>query len=294
MRRVGVSRRALIGGLGLTICAARAVASSHARVAALSWPATQDLITLGVEPLCTPEKERYARLVVEPELPPSVAEIGLRPEPNLELLSGLKPDLIIIDQTQMMARAKLERIAPVMIHATVSTAGQPLDVSAASLRQIADRLAMTDRYDRYADEFERVLSETRAKIASMSRRRFYVATPIDGRRALVFGRNSLFDAVLKRLDLENSWTEATNLYGFSTVGVERLAGAAGFSLISFVGRSGPAGERLLQSPLWRSFDFVRERRIVSLPEVLFFGGLPSAARFARLLGSTLPAEPSLG
>ena len=98
------------------LCATQAATSQPGpRVAALGWACAQTLLALGVVPLVVPEIERYGRLVVEPAVPSSVQEIGLRSEPNLELLQSFAPDIIIIDPSITAAIPRLKLIAPVEI-----------------------------------------------------------------------------------------------------------------------------------------------------------------------------------
>ena len=46
----------------------------------------------------------------------------------------------------------------------------------------------------------------------------------NARHVRVFGDNSLYQAVIDRLGLENVWTRDTNLWGFTLVGIEELIG----------------------------------------------------------------------
>ena len=101
-RRAFLGAGAAIGGTALAGAWPMAFAQtggsrSGPRVAALGWACAQTILALGVVPLVIPEIERYGRLVVEPAVPSGVQEIGLRSEPNLELLQSFAPDIIIID-----------------------------------------------------------------------------------------------------------------------------------------------------------------------------------------------------
>lgn len=48
-------------------------------------------------------------------MPQSVVDVGLRMEPNLELIRALRPDLILLSPMQQASVPLLERIAPVQI-----------------------------------------------------------------------------------------------------------------------------------------------------------------------------------
>ncbi len=57
--------------------------------------------------------------------------------------------------------------------------------------------------------------------------------------------------------------------------------------LSLVSRS------FLTEPIWRNLPFAAAQRVVALPPVWLFGGLPAAQRFARLLGDAAVGPPAL-
>ncbi len=69
----------------------------------------------------------YNLWVDEPKLPASVIDVGLRTEPNLELLTQMKPSLVLLSATGLrpVADDKLERIAPTMGFDLNSGDGKP-------------------------------------------------------------------------------------------------------------------------------------------------------------------------
>ncbi len=61
------------------------------RVVALEWLPAELLLALGVTPYGVADIPNYRLWVNEPALPDSVIDVGLRTEPNLELLTQMKP-----------------------------------------------------------------------------------------------------------------------------------------------------------------------------------------------------------
>ena len=47
---------------------------------------------------------------------------------------------------------------------------------------------------------------------------------MDTKHVRVFGENSLYSQAINQLGLSNAWTEKTNSWGFSMVGIDKLAG----------------------------------------------------------------------
>lgn len=287
-----LSRRELVAAAALLpTCGRRArAASPQPRVAALGWSSAQTLLALGLVPLAVPEIERYGRLVVEPAIPAQVSEIGLRSEPNLELLRQLAPDLIVVDPSLASARARLEQIAPVDIFTTLAPGRRPLATAQESTRQLAARLGLGAACERYLDSFEAALAGYRTQAAGYRGGPLYLIHELFRNRALVFGSTSLYQDVLDRFGLRNAWTGPSSLYGHIVVGLEDLAEVPDARLVLVNSRAADF-ERLLRSqPFLRSLPAVRASRLTVLSDVLFYGGVPAAERFARLLADRLPKD----
>ena len=83
-------------------------------VAAIDWGLLETLLAIGATPVAATELLQFRKIAVEPAVPESVADLGLRGSPSFELLRIVKPDLILISGFYEYQRASLERIAPVL------------------------------------------------------------------------------------------------------------------------------------------------------------------------------------
>ncbi|MEG7487427.1 ABC transporter substrate-binding protein, partial [Enterobacter hormaechei] len=91
-----ISRRRLLTAMALSplllkMGPARAAAIDPHRIVALEWLPVELMMALGVTPYGVADIPNYTLWVNEPKLPDSVIDIGLRTEPNLELLTQMKP-----------------------------------------------------------------------------------------------------------------------------------------------------------------------------------------------------------
>ncbi len=69
-------------------------------VVTLDWVLTETVLSLGVQPQGIADIKGYNKWVVEPAIESSgVSDVGSRREPNLEVLTELKPDVILISQS---------------------------------------------------------------------------------------------------------------------------------------------------------------------------------------------------
>ncbi|HEV2502755.1 MAG TPA: ABC transporter substrate-binding protein [Mesorhizobium sp.] len=257
-------------------------------VVAMDWVSGQNLLALGIAPAAMPELELYASLVVEPALPSATAELGLRSEPNLELVDHLRPALIVQSADEGPVNARLQSIASVcMFDQRLSSMPNRLDGGRKALSELAGRLGASAQFDSFQAGFEAEIAEAKKRLAAYDGRPLIVATVIDGRRLLVFGRNSLFQNVLDLLGIENAWDGHSSLYGHTTVAADRLALYPQARLLCIGDSSGDRLDRLLAAPVIKSLPFVRERHVTRVADVLFYGGLPPARRFARLASVAL-------
>jgi ABC-type Fe3+-hydroxamate transport system substrate-binding protein len=280
---------ALMAGLPLPMAHA-APSQAVPRVAALGWACAQTLLALGVVPLVIPEIERYGKLVVEPEIPSTVQEVGLRSEPNLELLQSLAPDLIIIDPSLTAATPRLKLIAPVEVFTIFRPGGHPLETARHSTVELARRLGVQSACDAYLARFDAVMMSSRERLRDYGGKPLYLVSEIARNRALVFGPNSLYQDVLNQFGLRNAWTGQSGPWGHTSVGLEVLAAVTDARLVLLSSRVADIKALLAASPVLRTLPFLREGRLTVLGNQFFYGGVPAAERFARLLAERLPQD----
>ena len=139
-----ISRRRLLAALALTpwlsALPLRAALPEQQRIIALEWLPTELLLALGVAPLAVADTRNYNIWVGEPPLPPQTVDVGLRTEPNLELMTQLHPSLILCSNGYGPPPEKLKRIAPIMGFDLNRGDGKPLSAARDSLRALATRV----------------------------------------------------------------------------------------------------------------------------------------------------------
>ncbi len=258
------------------------------RIAALGWACAQTLLAIGVVPVAVPEIQRYARLAVEPAVPASVREIGLRSEPNLELLQRLAPDLIVIDPSLAGATSRLKEIAPVVSFENLKPGARPLETARIVTLALAKRVGKEAECQAYFARFDEAMKRYRDEVRGYDGAPLYLISEIVRNRALVFGHTSLYQDVLNDFGLTNAWTGESSIFGHATVGIDVLAAVPQARCVLLTSRLTSTEALFAFRPIMRSLPFLREGRLTVLSEVLFYGGIPAAERFARLLAERLP------
>ncbi|MGR4068813.1 ABC transporter substrate-binding protein [Halomonas sp. LR3S48] len=277
--------RRLAGILGwLCLTATPSMATSNG-LATLDWTLAETLVALGAPPDAVAQVEDYHSWVGEPRLPANVADIGLRSQPNVELLAHLDPESILISPMFGHLAPRLERIGAVDTREIYTPQGDTWSQILILTRELG---LATDRQS----EAEALIMATEARFESLHQALPKEALPLlvvqfmDERHVRVFGENGLFQAVMDRLGLENAWQGETNYWGFSLVGLEELLELEARLVVVEPYPVG-AEEKLADSALWQHHPSVRDGSLITLPPVWSFGALPSAQRFAELLVAAL-------
>ncbi|MFP1950304.1 Fe(3+)-hydroxamate ABC transporter substrate-binding protein FhuD [Lonsdalea quercina] len=291
----GLSRRRLLTALLLSPCAyalrGRAAVTDVRRIVALEWQPLELLMALGVTPLGVADKHNYQRWVKSPTLPDSVVDVGLRTEPNLELLTQLRPSLLLYADGFGPAPAQMARIAPGMGFSFINGDDGPLESARRSLRALGDRLGLRPAAEQHLALFSRFMAQARVNLQAYTRRPLLLFTVMDARHVLILGRHSLFQSVMDELGIENAWQGETNAWGSIIVGMERLATlSAEAEAMCFDHGNSALMEEVEANPLWQALPFVRHQRWRRVEPVWFYGGTLSAMRFCETLANAREAS----
>lgn len=264
-----------------------AAAPDAHRVVALEWRPVELLLALGIMPLAVADLPNYRRWVVEPTLGAEVMDVGLRNEPNLELLQRLDPSLILLSRGFGPSAKRIARLAPQWVSQFSTPERGPLASIVADISALGSLLGRDAEAQRYLSSMEAQLTLTGQRLERYRSEPLLMFSFLDSRRVMVFGQGSLFGDILQRLGLTAAWQGDTNAWGSAIVGIERLAQIEGVRALCFLhGEDDPMRE-IAHVRLWRSIPFVRENKLHLLPAVWFFGGNYSALRFCHLLEQTL-------
>lgn len=282
-----ITRRRLLAAMALSpllwqMRGARAAAVDPQRIVALEWLPVELLLALGVMPYGVADIPNYRLWVNEPALPDTVIDVGLRTEPNLELLTQMKPSFLVWSAGYGPSAEKLARIAPGRGF-TFSDGKRPLMMAQRSLSEMAELIGKQQQAKRHLADFDALMESLRPRFARRGDRPLLLITLLDSRHVLVFAQNCLFQAVLDRFAIKNAWQGETTFWGSATVGIDRLAAYRDADVICFDHGNAREMAQLMATPLWRAMPFVREGRFQRVPAVWFYGATLSAMHFARVL-----------
>ena len=286
-----ISRRRLLTAMALSpllwqMQKAQAAPISAERIVALEWLPVELMLALGVTPYGVADIPNYRMWVNEPALPDSVIDVGLRTEPNLELLTQMKPSMLVWSAGYGPSPEILARIAPGRSFA-FSDGKQPLAQARRSLLEMAEMLDKQAVAQRHLAEFDAFIDGLKPRFKQRGDRPLLMVSLLDPRHMLVFGPNCLFQEVLDRLGVKNAWQGETNFWGSTAVGIDRLAAYKDVDVLCFDHGNAAQMSQLAATPLWQAMPFVRANRLQIVPAVWFYGATLSAKNFARILDNSL-------
>ncbi|WP_045628403.1 ABC transporter substrate-binding protein [Vibrio vulnificus] len=252
------------------------------KVVALDWVLTETVLSLGVELEGVANISGYQQWVAKPHLNADAIDVGSRREPNLELLSNIQPDVILISKHLAAAYEPLSKIAPVLVYSVYSEEKQPLESAKRITRSLGKLFDKEQQAEQVIAQTDQRLAANGAKITSAGKadKPLLFARFINDKTLRIHSEGSLAQDTLNAMGLKNDWQEPTNLWGFTTTGTEKLAEHQKANVMIFGPLSQEERQQLTQSPLWQAMEFSRTDSVYELPAIWTFGGLLAAQRLS--------------
>lgn len=272
----------------LTLMLSTLLHAAPSRVIALSWEATEYLLTLGVSPLAIADRHDYQNWVIAPTLPLYVLDAGSRLEPNLERIYALKPDLIIINPALGDMKPSLERIAPTLLLDSFKEDHDNWLAAEKLQRQLAIRLDRIHRHNVFLQFQQTRMNELRLHIQrrygkhppSICVVRFASPTTF-----WAYGENSMPEAAMKLLGLKNACPQPRTAWGTRLRKLPDLAQLHAGLLLTIA--PFPRQAELTRSPLWQALPVVQRNQVRQLAPVWTNGGLYSVTKLAETMTESI-------
>jgi iron complex transport system substrate-binding protein len=280
-------RRQFLAGAAATLSAPALLrAGDSLRVATLDWALLETLLAIGANVVAGTELRQFHEVAVTPAIPDGVADLGLRGTPNLEVLRFARPELIFNSNFYAWADARMQPIAPVESHAIYKPGESPYALAEQATIAIGERLQLAAARQ-LTEELSAKLDRYKTGFAAGDGRPVIPINLGDARHFRVFGSDSMFGEVLKRVGLTNAWQGATSYSAAAPVGIETLASMPDAWIVMIAPQPADALATLSTSAFWNALPAVREKRVLMLDSINPYGALPAAMRFADLLQERL-------
>ncbi|MBY3066588.1 ABC transporter substrate-binding protein [Rhizobium laguerreae] len=281
------SRRQFLAGAAASLSVpAYSRAAESVRVATLDWALLETLLAIGANVVAATELRQFREVAITPDVPATTADLGLRGTPNFEVLRFARPDLIFNSNFYAWADERMRGVAPVESHAIYRPGESPFALAEQATLAIGERLQLATARQ-LTEELAARLDRYRALLAAGDGRPVIPINLGDARHFRVFGSDSMFGEVLKRVGLTNAWQARTSYSAAAPVGIEILASMPDAWIVMIPPHPAYALATLATSSFWNALPAVREKRVLMLGSINPYGALPAAGRFADLLAEGL-------
>ncbi|KPL90455.1 ABC transporter substrate-binding protein [Herpetosiphon geysericola] len=269
------------------------------KVVVLEWVYVENLLALGVQPAGVADIEGYNKWVDVPvELGPAAVDVGTRGEANLETIAAIKPDLIIaLKYDAEKNYAQYSAIAPTLVFNPYPESGDQYTEMIETFNTIADVLGKTDEAKAVLAKMEQTYAEAKQTLAAagFENAPYVLAQAYTSNSAAeirLFTDNSMIAKLIAKTGLKNAWTDSSfQVYGFSTVSSEVLAGLGDVHFMYVVADDDNPFASGTIKPFWDSLDFVKKGQAYPLGgDVWFFGGPLSAEVLAQRVVKSLTKQ----
>jgi iron complex transport system substrate-binding protein len=245
----GKATRTIKHDLGTTT-----ITGSPVRVVALEYSFVDALVAVGLAPVGVADDDKPER-IIEPirQKIGKYTSVGLRATPNIQVITSLKPDLIIADSGRHKAiYAQLSKIAPTIAYPSLNgNYQQVLDSEMSS----AIALNKCDQMKSRLAEHEQILTDLKGKAQAGESRKALFAVSSDN-QFTAFPPKAYTPGVLSLLGIDSPLPDDT---GDATVSLTLETVVATKPDVMFI--AGQNGKTLADtwenSPLWRQLPAVR-------------------------------------
>ncbi|MGY3572392.1 Fe(3+) dicitrate ABC transporter substrate-binding protein [Vibrio paucivorans] len=193
------------------------ISGTPTRVVALEYSFVDALASVGVSPVGVADDKDVNRILktIRDQVSPWTS-VGMRPQPSLEIIAQLKPDLIIADvQRHSPAYDDLSRIAPTLI---LKSRGENYEENLEAAMKIGIVLNKEAQMKARIEQHKATMGEYKTKFSSEQTMQFAVATQ---KGMWMHGPESYAGSVLTSLGIQSPMPEETEK-AYVEVSLEQL------------------------------------------------------------------------
>lgn len=273
------------------------VSDTVERVVSLEWSYTEMLLSLGVQPVGVADIEGYGNWVSVPvTLDADMIDVGSRQEPNLEVIAGLAPDLILVPAFRAAENYdELSAIAPTLTFDHYPPDGashyqsmiDAFNVIATAIDREAEAETVLNDLQAVYDQAAEIVAEAGMADEGFILSQSYLSSETPTFR--LFTDNAMAVEIIEQIGLQNAWEDVPGQYGFSTVDFE---GFASIGDVQFLYIAQPEDNEIItDAPVWDALPFVQSEQAYWLGgDVWLFGGPLSAITLIETVIDALGLE----
>ena len=259
------------------------------RVIALDWTCAEILEFLGYQTLAVGEKKSYE--IWTGEQGDKTLDLGLRNQPNLEMIIQLKPDLVILPELFSHYKKTISNYAKTEIIDVYKSGNLEQNLNEAVLK-IGKILGDEQNAKAKLAKNEEFFAQKRAKFTEFDSQILVVQFSNEA-HLRIYGQNSLYGLVLDKLGLKNAAPQnlTYNLWGIANAPISALFGVSeSTKLIIIEPNRVDIDLQIKTNGIYKNIKILQNR--AQIRPVWSAGAVLSMQKFANLLSEILLNENS--
>ena len=260
--------------------------NANINIVSPDWGNAATLTAMGYPPIATGDVRVWDRWVGTPELPTSIIDLGIRYQPNAELVAQLPVDLVVDNFFYEHARNLYGDVPSesVMFAAKGDTATwADYTEPTRQLGQLIDEPALAESYIKKSQTDIKLASE-RLQQRYPKVKRFAVVQFADANNMRMYVKNSLFQPVLSQMGKELDVLGKGNQWGFVPIRMGDLAQLDNETCLLIIDPLSPITRAEIKDSLvWQRLGYGDERCVGELPPIWIYGGMSSLVGLANNL-----------
>ena len=259
-------------------------------IASPDWGNAATLTAMGYPPIATGDVRVWDRWVGTPTLPSSIIDLGIRYQPNAELIAQLPVDLVVDNFFYKHARNLYGNVPAesVMFAAKGETATwADYTEPTRELGELINNPTLAEDYITKSQQDISLASE-RFRQHYPEVNKFAVVQFADANNMRMYVANSLFKPAFDKMDKELVVLGKGNNWGFVPIRMGDLAQLDEDTCLLIIDPLSPITRAEIKDSLvWQRLDYGNTRCVGELPPVWIYGGMSSLVSLADNLSTVV-------
>lgn len=260
--------------------------SDRLNIVSPDWGNAATLTAMGHAPIATGDVRVWDRWVGSPKLPTSIIDLGIRYQPNAELIAQLPVDMVIDNYFYEHARNLYGDVpAESVMSAAKGETATWTDYTEPTreLGALIDNPKMAEDYIAQSQKDIRLASQ-KFQQRYPKVKKFAVVQFADANNMRMYVANSLFQPALKQMDKELVVLGKGNQWGFVPIRMGDLTKLDDETCLLIIDPLSPITRAEIDDSLiWQRLGYGSTRCVGELPPVWIYGGMASLVSLANNL-----------
>ncbi|MGO1282345.1 MAG: ABC transporter substrate-binding protein, partial [Psychrobacter sp.] len=243
---------------------------------------------MGYPPIATGDVRVWDRWVGKPALPSGTIDLGIRYQPNAELVAQLPVDLVVDNSFYQHARNLYGDVpAESIMFAAKGEIANWADYTEPT-RKLGELIHEPKLAEDYIAKSKKDISLASARLQQRypNVKKFAVVQFVDANNMRMYVANSLFQPALKGMGKELDVLGKGNQWGFVSIRMGDLAQLDDETCLLIINPLSPITRAEIDDSLiWQRLSYGNERCVGELPPVWIYGGMSSLVSLANNLSA---------